>query len=74
MTSQALTLPLLRGTATLEGTLEQEKNMLLDLAYRELRLDFFAWLSTHRADIEDTFSYHLGLTGSEICRLGEVRE
>ncbi len=74
MTSQALTLPLLRGTATLEGTLEQEENMLLDLAYPELRLDFFAWLSTHRADIEDTFSYHLGLTGSEICRLGEVRE
>ncbi|EDN94991.1 predicted protein [Sclerotinia sclerotiorum 1980 UF-70] len=48
--------------------------MLLGLAYPELRLDFFVWLITHRADIEDTVSYHLGLTGSEICRLGEVRE
>jgi hypothetical protein len=48
--------------------------MLLDLAYPELRLDFFVSLNTHRADIEDTVLYHLGLTGSEICRLGEVRE
>ncbi|KAJ8059607.1 hypothetical protein OCU04_011262 [Sclerotinia nivalis] len=63
MTSQTLTLPLLRGTTTLEAALEQEENMLLGLAYPELRLDFFVWLSTHRADIEDTVSYHLGLTG-----------
>ena len=74
MTSQALALPLLRGSTTLEAALEQEENMLLELALPELRLDFFVWLNSHRTDIEDTVSYHLGLTGSEICRLGEVRE
>ena len=74
MTPQTLTLPLLRGTTTLEAALKQEENMLFDLAYPEQRLDFFVWLKTHRKDIEDTVSYHLGLTGSEICRLGEVRE
>jgi hypothetical protein len=74
MTTSAPTLPLLRGTTTLEAALEQEENMLLDLAYPEQRLDFFVWLNTHRADIEGTVSYHLGLTGSEICRLGEVGE
>jgi hypothetical protein len=72
--TQAVTLPLLRGTTTLEAALEEEENMLLSLAYPEQRLDFFVWLNTHRQDIEDTVSYHLGLTGLEICRLGEVRE
>lgn len=51
MTTSAPTLPLLRGTTTLEAALEQEENMLLDLAYPEQRLDFFVWLNTHRADI-----------------------
>lgn len=61
MTPQAPTLSLLRGTTTLEAALEQEQNMLLDLAYPELRLDFIVWLKTHRADIENTVPYHLGL-------------
>jgi hypothetical protein len=74
MTPQAPTLPLLRGTTTLEAALEQEENMLVNLAYPEQRLDFFVWLKCHRRDIEETVSYHLGLTRSEICRLGEVGE
>lgn len=74
MASQALTLPLIRGTTTLENALEQEENMLLDLAYPELRIDFFVWLRLHCTEIEETVSYHLGLIGSEKCRLGEVKE
>jgi hypothetical protein len=74
MTPEAVTLPLLRGTTTLEAALEQEENVLLDLAYPQQRLDFFVWLYTHRRDIEDTVSYHLGPTSLEICRLGEVKE
>jgi len=74
MTPQEHTLPLLRGTTTLETALEQEENMLLDLAYPKQRLDFFVWLYSHRREIEDTVSYHLGLTGAEICRLGEVKD
>lgn len=74
MTSQEFTLPLLRGNTTLEVALEQEENILLDLAYPKQRVDFFVWLRRHRRDIEDTVSYHLGLTRSETCRVGEVKE
>jgi hypothetical protein len=74
MPPQAPTLPLLRGTTTLEAALEQEENMLVNLAYPEQRVDFFVWLKMHRKDIEDTVSHYLGLTRLEICRLGEVRE
>jgi hypothetical protein len=73
MTSQLLALPLLWGTTTLEAALGQEENILFDLAYPEQQLDFLVWLETHCKDIEDTVLYHLGLTRSEICWLGEVR-
>ncbi len=53
MASQALTLPLLWGTTTLKVALEQEENMLFDVAYLE---------QPHRKDIEGTVSYHLGVT------------
>jgi hypothetical protein len=74
MTPQAPTLPLLRGSTTLEAALEQEENMLLNLAYPGQQLAFFVWLYSHRGDVEDTVSYHLGLTRSEKCRLGDVKE
>lgn len=48
--------------------------MLVELAYPELRIDFFVWLNMYQADIKDAVSYHLGLTGSEKCRLGDVKE
>jgi hypothetical protein len=47
---QAASLPLLRGSTTLEAALGREENMLLNLAYPEQRLDFFVWLNTHRRD------------------------
>ena len=74
MTTQEPTLPLLRGATTLEAALEQEENVLLELGYPKQRLDFFVWLNSHCRDIENTVSYHLNLTKSEICQVGEVRE
>lgn len=74
MTDEAVTLPLLRGTTTLEEALEQEEDMLLDLDYPEQRVDFFVKLYGSRADIAKLASYHLGLGPSDTCHLGEVNE
>ncbi|TAQ85261.1 hypothetical protein B7494_g6423 [Chlorociboria aeruginascens] len=74
MTSQAPPLPRFRETATLEAVLELEENMIIKLNYPELRRNFFMWLKDHHEDIEEIVSYHLGLTGSESCRIGEMKE
>ncbi|KAL4802052.1 hypothetical protein BDV18DRAFT_147438 [Aspergillus unguis] len=74
MTSQASSLPLLRGSTTLEEALEQEEDMLLELSYPDSRVDFFVFLYSHRNDIIQLVSDHLGLGRSNQCRLGEVRE
>lgn len=68
------TLPLLRGSMTLNAALEKEEDMLLELSYPEKRLDFFLWLTMHREDIESVVSYHLGLHQAGDCRMGEVKE
>lgn len=70
---QPSTLPLLRGETTLESALVQEEDMLLDLSYPDQRVDFFVWLYSHRSEIEDTVSHHLGL-GPRNCRVGGVNE
>ncbi|PWY93952.1 hypothetical protein BO94DRAFT_612638 [Aspergillus sclerotioniger CBS 115572] len=64
-------LPLLRGTTTLESALEEEEDMLLDLDYPEQRIDFFVSLYSRRTDIEKIAAGHLGLRS---CRLGAVNE
>ena len=74
MTSRNGSLPLLRGTTTCQSALEQEEDMLLELDYPEQRIDFFVSLYSSREDIVDIASYHLGLTSSDTCRLGEVNE
>ncbi|KAB8206342.1 hypothetical protein BDV34DRAFT_212508 [Aspergillus parasiticus] len=81
MPHQQATLPLLRGTTTLELAIEEEEeeeeeeeDMLLDLDYPEQRIDFFVSLYSNRGDIEDIVSYHLGLGQSETCRLADVNE
>ena len=51
MTSQALSIPLLRGSITLEEALQQEEDMLLDVSYPDSRIEFFAFLYGHRNDI-----------------------
>ncbi|KAF4620088.1 hypothetical protein G7Y89_g14735 [Cudoniella acicularis] len=74
--SQDHTFPLIRGKTTLADALEQEENMLLDLAYPEQRIDFFVSLYSRRKDIVKLVEYHLGLTNPNAgtCRLGEVKE
>ncbi|KAJ5566787.1 hypothetical protein N7535_006093 [Penicillium sp. DV-2018c] len=74
MTSQALSLPLLRGRITLEDALEQEEDMLLEVSYPDSRLEFFVFLVTHRDDIAALVSDHLGLDRSNQCRVGEVEK
>lgn len=74
MTEEAVTLPLLRGTTTLEAALEKEEDMLLDLDYPEQRVDFFVKICGSRGDISKLASYHLGLGSSDACHLGEVNE
>ncbi|KAE8311255.1 hypothetical protein BDV41DRAFT_565942 [Aspergillus transmontanensis] len=75
MPHQQATLPLLRGTTTLELAIEEEEeeeeDMLPDLDYPEQRIDFFVSLYSNRGDI---VSYHLGLGQSETCRLADVNE
>ncbi|KKK16554.1 hypothetical protein AOCH_004573 [Aspergillus ochraceoroseus] len=67
MARQGFTLPLLRGTTTLESALEQEEDMLIDLGYPEQRIEFFVSLYSSRDDIENIASYHLGLCPSDTC-------
>lgn len=74
MAGQALTLPFLRGSITLDEALEQEEDMLLDVSYPDSRMEFFVFLYSHRNDIAAVVSDHLGLGQSIHCRLGEVRE
>lgn len=69
-----VSLPLIRGTTTLDSALEQEEEMLLDLDYPESRIDFFVSLYYTRGEIEEIASYHLGLDSSDTCRLAEVNE
>lgn len=68
------TLPTLRGVIILEDALKNEDDMLPVLAYPEQRTEFFIWIYTHHSDIEHIVAYHLGLTTSEKCRIGEVKE
>ena len=68
------TLPLLRGTTTLQSALEQEEDILLDLNYPDQRIDFFVSLYLNREEIENIASFHLGLDSSDSCKTGEVNE
>ncbi|RAK96044.1 uncharacterized protein BO80DRAFT_449641 [Aspergillus ibericus CBS 121593] len=74
MTRREASLPLIRGTTTLESALEQEEDMLLELDYPEQRIDFFVSLYTSRAEIAKVAAGHLGLCASDTCELGAVKE
>lgn len=74
MTCHDATLPLLRGGITLESALEQEDDILLDLGFPDQRVDFFVSLYSNREDIGNIASFHLGLSPSETCQVGEVSE
>lgn len=73
MTSQALSLPLLRGSITLEA-LQQEDDMLLDVSSPDSRIEFFVFLYGHRSDIAELVSGHLGLDQPNQCRVADVKE
>ncbi|KAI1920044.1 hypothetical protein LOZ64_002016 [Ophidiomyces ophidiicola] len=67
-------LPLLNGKTTFVDALEEEENMLVRLSYPKQRFDFFVLIVHHEKDFQDVIANHLGLTGDETCRLGEVSE
>ncbi|KAL5336617.1 hypothetical protein BJX70DRAFT_271919 [Aspergillus crustosus] len=67
-------LPLLRGSVTFSAALDDDDNVLQELAYPELRIQFCTYLLVHRAEIERIVSYHLGLSRKQECRIGEVKE
>lgn len=74
MPCQEVALPLIRGTTTLEAALEEEEDMLLELDYPDQRVDFLVSIYSNREDVTKLVSGHLGLSSSETCRLGEVKE
>lgn len=53
MAEQALSLPLLRGSITLEEALDQEEDMLFDVSCPESRMQFFVFLYSHRSDMQE---------------------
>ncbi|KAL2869521.1 uncharacterized protein BJX67DRAFT_392056 [Aspergillus lucknowensis] len=68
------TRPLLHGQITLQSAIEDDGNVLLELSYPENRIQFYTYLLLHRNEIESIVSFHLGLSGKQSCRLGEVKE
>ncbi|KAL4865558.1 hypothetical protein BDV12DRAFT_210982 [Aspergillus spectabilis] len=66
-------LPLLRGTTTLSAALDDDDNVLQELAYPEQRIQFYTYLLTHRAETGSIFS-HLRLNRKQTCRVGEGKE
>ncbi|KAI1943867.1 hypothetical protein LOZ66_000454 [Ophidiomyces ophidiicola] len=62
------------GKTTLVDALEEEENMLVRLGYPKQRFDSFVLIVHHEKDFQDVIANHLGLTGDETCRLGEVSE
>lgn len=74
MPDPKISLPLIRGSVTLEAALEKEEDMLLELDYPDQRADFFLSIYQHREDVAKLVSRHLGLASSETCRLGDVNE
>ncbi|RAL14569.1 uncharacterized protein BO97DRAFT_386335 [Aspergillus homomorphus CBS 101889] len=67
-------LPLLHGQVTLFTALDDDDNVLQELSYPELRLEFYIYLYQHRTVIESIVSYHLNLHRKQTCRVGEVKD
>jgi hypothetical protein len=70
----ANSLPLLRGSITLEAALSHDDNILRELSYPAQRIDFFMYLYQRRREIEATVAYHLGFSQVDVCRLADVDE
>lgn len=67
-------LPLLKGRITLKDALEEDNDILQELAYPQKRLDFYLYLLEHRQDIEELVSFHLGVTRGTCKAAEDFRE
>lgn len=72
--SMPASLPLLHGEITLDDALKDEDNILHQLSYPDVRLEFYVFLYEHLDDIAAIVSHHLGLGGIHDCRAAEVKE
>jgi hypothetical protein len=70
----AATLPLVRGTTTLESAPIEEDDILLLLRLPEQRFEVFVLLYSNYEEIPKTASYHLGLSTSETCHIGDANK
>lgn len=69
----ATTLPLLRGSISLEDALAEDEDVIQQLSYPEKRLDFWLYLHRCRSQIEDIVSRHLNIPPSDF-KLSDVEE
>lgn len=60
-------LPLLKGTIRLEDALDEDDNVLAQLAYPEQKKQSWDYLKAHNADIGTLVRYHLGLSWCHVC-------
>ncbi|TAQ88602.1 hypothetical protein B7494_g3062 [Chlorociboria aeruginascens] len=63
-------LPLLKGTITLEDALNEDDNILARIEYPRRKYEFYNYLSAHKAEIEATVSFHLGVNE---CRVSDAK-
>lgn len=63
----AKTLPLLKGTITLDQALSDDDNLLAALGYPRQKREFWNYLSAHKAEIEAAVSFHLNVK----CRVAD---
>ncbi|KAF2453057.1 hypothetical protein BDY21DRAFT_388290 [Lineolata rhizophorae] len=67
LSKMSRSLPLLKGSITLEDALTEDSDVLHELSYPEKRLDFYVYLSEHRQHLEELVSFHLGVP-KETCK------
>ncbi len=67
-------LELLRREITYDDAIEEEENILQESTYPQQRLDLYVYFIRHKIELRAIVSRHLGLTGSDTCRVADVQE
>lgn len=67
------TLPLIRGSISLQDALLEDDDILQKLSYPEKRLQFWYQLYQSRPEIEDLVAWHLNLARTDV-RVGDVKQ
>ncbi|KAL3953719.1 hypothetical protein ACCO45_011675 [Purpureocillium lilacinum] len=67
------TLPLIRGSISLQDALLEDDDILQKLSYPEKRLQFWYQLYQSRPEIEDLVAWHLNLARTDV-RVGDVTQ